>query len=250
MATKKEKKEVLRIEELTKKYGSFVALNNVSFSLTEGEVVGFLGQNGAGKSTTIKILSNLISPTSGGVWLDGVDILNRRDGEHRRKIGVIVEAPRFYPTLSGKKNLEFLAEAQGVSKERVITLLKEVGLTERAHEKFGRYSMGMKQRLGLAAVLLHEPSLIILDEPTTGLDPVGRKQILELIKTLKKKHDVTILFCSHILSEVEELCDRALVLHEGSLILDQSLKSKGGFKKVESCFGEIAQDMTEKGEVG
>ncbi len=241
---------VLRVEGLTKRYGSFTAVDDLSFSVHEGEVVGFLGQNGAGKSTTIKMLCNLVRPTSGEIWLNGKPIVGRVSAEHRRAMGVIVEAPRFYPHLSGRRNLQLIARIHGLPDERVDGLLREVGLEERRHERFGRFSMGMKQRLGLAAVLLNEPSLIVLDEPTTGLDPVGTKQIHELFRSLTRERKVSVLLCSHILSEVEALCGRALVIHQGRLILDQSLKKKNSISKIEKAFSEIASDLTAKGEVG
>lgn len=242
--------EVLRVEHLTKRYGRFTAVDDLSFSISEGEVVGFLGQNGAGKSTTIKMLCNLVRPTSGEVWVNGLSVGGSRSADHRRRIGVIVEAPKFYPHLSGRRNLELLARIHGVPREKVGALLGEVGLSERQEERFGRFSMGMKQRLGLAAVLLNDPSLIILDEPTTGLDPVGRQQIHDLIATLTREHAVSALISSHLLSEVETLCSRALVLDRGRLILDQSLRKKGGFAKVERIFKDIADELTAQGEVG
>jgi ABC-2 type transport system ATP-binding protein len=242
--------EVLRVEGLTKRYGTFAAVNDLSFTVAKGEIVGFLGQNGAGKSTTIKILCNLVRPTAGEVWLNGKPIVGRVSGEHRRRMGVIVEAPRFYPHLSGRRNLRLLARIHGVGDERVDALLQEVGLSDRQGERFGRFSMGMKQRLGLAAVLLNDPSLIVLDEPTTGLDPVGRQQIHDLIAALTRERKVSVLLCSHILAEVEALCHRALVMHQGKLVLDQSLKRKSGIAKVERTFREIASELTAKGEVG
>ena len=241
---------VLRVEGLTKKFGAFTAVNNLSFNVSKGEVVGLLGQNGAGKSTTIKILCNLVRPTAGQVWLDGISVVGARSGAHRRNMGVIVEAPKFYPHLSGRTNLELLARIHGTAKEQVEDLLDQVGLKERQEELFGRYSMGMKQRLGLAAVLINSPSLIVLDEPTTGLDPVAQQQIHDLVKQLTREHKVSALLCSHILAEVEILCDRALVLHRGELVLDQSLKQKRGIAAVKRIFKGIADDLTAKGEVG
>ncbi len=242
--------EVLRVEGLTKRYGRFTAVDDLSFSVRQGEVVGFLGQNGAGKSTTIKMLCNLVRPTAGEIWLDGKPIAGRVSAEHRRAMGVIVEAPRFYPHLSGRRNLQLIARIHGLPDDRVERMLNEVGLAERQHERFGRFSMGMKQRLGLAAVLLNEPSLIVLDEPTTGLDPVGTKQIHELIRSLTRERKVSVLLCSHILSEVEALCGRALVIHKGRLILDQSLQKKNSINRIEKAFSQIAGDLTAKGEVG
>ena len=232
--------ESLRVERLSKRYGKFWALRELSFSIREGEIVGFLGQNGAGKSTAIKILCNLIRPTEGQAYLNGQPITGTSRSEHRGRLGAIVEAPRFYPQLSGRKNLELLARIRGVPRERVEALLEQVGLTGREGERFGRYSMGMKQRLGLAAVLLHEPSLIILDEPTNGLDPVGTKQIQELIASLQKQHGVSVLLCSHQLDEVAVLCQRALVLHQGRLLLEQTLGASDGIQAVRDCFANLA----------
>lgn len=241
---------VLQVEGLTKRFGKFVAVRDLSFTISAGEVVGFLGQNGAGKSTTIKILCNLIAPSEGQIRLNGESIVGRRSGAHRARLGVIVEAPRFYPHLSGRRNLQMLAEIHGVPPEKAAELLVVVGLEERQGELFGRFSMGMKQRLGLAAVFLNDPTLIVLDEPTTGLDPVGRQQIHDLIHHLTRERKVSALLCTHLLSEVEALCDRALVLHRGELIMDQSLKTKGGMAEVERCFQNIAEQLTAKGELG
>jgi ABC-2 type transport system ATP-binding protein len=233
--------EILRVESLSKRYGDFWALRELSFSIRTGEIVGFLGQNGAGKSTAIKILCNLIRPTEGQAFLDGRPITGTSGAAHRRSLGAIVEAPRFYPQLSGRTNLRLLARIHGVATERVDNLLEQVGLGDRGGERFGRYSMGMKQRLGLAAVLLHQPRLIILDEPTNGLDPVGTRQIQELIASLQRTHGVSVLLCSHQLDEVAALCQRALVLHEGRLLLEQGLAGQEGIQAVRDCFAGLAQ---------
>ena len=232
--------EILRVEKLSKRYGRFWALRELSFSIREGEIVGFLGQNGAGKSTAIKILCNLIRPTEGQAYLDGQPITGTSRSGHRSRLGAIVEAPQFYPQLSGRKNLSLMARIRRVPPERVDALLEQVGLGGREDERFGRYSMGMKQRLGLAAVLLHEPSLIILDEPTNGLDPVGTKQIQELIASLQRWHGVSVLLCSHQLDEVAALCQRALVLHQGRLLLEQPLNGQEGIQAVRDCFANLA----------
>jgi len=234
--------DILRVERLSKRYGEFWALRELSFSIRPGEIVGFLGQNGAGKSTAIKILCNLIRPTEGAAYLNGVPITGRTDSAHRRQLGAIVEAPRFYPQLSGRKNLALVARILRVDPARVEALLSQVGLEERAGERFGRYSMGMKQRLGLAAVLLHEPSLIILDEPTNGLDPVGMQQIQHLIASLQMRHGVSVLLCSHQLDEVAALCQRALVLHQGRLLLEQPLAGPEGIAAVRATFAELAHE--------
>ena len=241
--------DVLRVEGLTKRYGAYTAVDGLSFAIGEREVLGLLGQNGAGKSTAIKLLCNLARPTAGQAWLDGVPILGARSAAHRRKLGVMVESPRFYPQLSGRDNLRLLARLQGVAPERVERMLAQVGLVDRAGERFDRFSMGMKQRLGLAAVFLHQPSLIILDEPTTGLDPVGRNQIHDLIATLAAEHAVSILLCSHHLSEVERLCQRAIVMDHGRLILEQSLREPGGIGAVDKVFRDLAAQLTEQREI-
>ncbi len=240
--------DVLRVEGLTKRYGGYTAVENLSFAIGEREAVGLLGQNGAGKSTVIKILCNLARPTAGQAWLDGQPILGLRSGAHRRRLGVMVEAPRFYPQLSGRANLRLLARLQGVPPGRVERMLDQVGVAERAHERFDRFSMGMKQRLGLAAVFLHQPSLIVLDEPTTGLDPVGRAQIHELIANLGREHGVSLLLCSHHLPEVERLCQRALVLDHGRLILEQSLGEPSGIRAVDQVFRDIAERLNSRQE--
>ncbi len=241
--------DVLRVEGLTKRYGAYTAVDAISFAIGEREVLGLLGQNGAGKSTAIKILCNLARATSGQAWLDGQSILGGQGALHRRRLGVMVEAPRFYPQLSGRENLRLLARLQGVAPARVERMLEQVGLADRAQERFDRFSMGMKQRLGLAAVFLHEPSLIILDEPTTGLDPVGRAQIHDLIAGLTREHAVSILLCSHHLPEVELLCHRALVMDHGRLILVQSLREPGGIQAVDRIFRDIAGRINDGREI-
>ncbi len=230
---------ILRVEGLSKRYGAFEALRGLTFSIAPGETVGMLGRNGAGKSTAIRILCGLARPSAGQAWLRGEPMLGTRSVAHRRLIGAVVEAPRFYPQLSGRRNLLQLARLLGVDAARVEALLARVELTERADVAFGRYSMGMKQRLGLAAAFLHRPALAILDEPTTGLDPVGQRQVRDLIRQLAGSEGVSTLLCSHQLDEVAELCGRALVLERGALILEQPLAA-GGIAAVEACFREMA----------
>jgi ABC-2 type transport system ATP-binding protein len=240
--------DILRVEGLTKRYGAFEAVADLSFAVAEREVLGLLGRNGAGKSTTIKLLCNLIRPTAGQAWLAGQPILGVRGAEHRRGLGAMVEAPRFYPQLSGRRNLELLARIRGVDGARVQEMLETVGLAARARERFDRYSMGMKQRLGLAAVFLHRPGLIILDEPTSGLDPVGRQQIHDLIRALSRDLGVSLLVCSHHFSEVETLCGRALVLDHGRRVLDQSLAGPEGIAAVKAKFQELTAELNERRE--
>jgi ABC-2 type transport system ATP-binding protein len=183
------------------------------------------------------------------VRLNGQSIFGTHSAAHRRKLGAIVEAPRFYPHLSGYRNLALLARVHGVDEGRVHQLMRQVGLGERGHELFGRFSMGMKQRLGLAAVLINDPTLVILDEPTTGLDPVGRQQIHDLIRDMARRHGASIFLSSHMLPEVSALCGRALVLHQGRLLLDQSLADKANIQRVEDEFSRIAAELTAQGVV-
>jgi len=253
---------VLRVEGLTKRYGNFAAVTDVSFSLADGEVVAFLGQNGAGKSTVIKLLCNLVRPSGGQAWLDGQPILWTRGALHRRKLGAVVEAPSFYPQLSGRRNLELVARLLGVPAGEATRMLERVGLAERADERFGHYSQGMKQRLGLAAAFLHRPRLVILDEPTGGLDPVGCAQIHELIRGLAHPPDgaargrggaddrpeepaqgrrSSVLLCTHQLSEAAAVCQRALVIERGRIVLDANLAGPDGMAAVRALFESLAR---------
>lgn len=231
---------VLRVERLTKRYGGVAVVSDLAFALAPGETLGFLGQNGAGKSTTLKLLCNLVRPTSGEAWLLGEPLLGRRDAAHRRRLGAIIEAPRFYPWLSGRRNLQQVGRLLGCGREAVEAMLGAVGLAERAGQRFDRFSMGMKQRLGLAAVFLHEPALVILDEPTAGLDPVGRQQMHELIRRLRRERGVSVLISSHDLAEVGALCDRALVIDRGRQVLERTLGGAEDLRAVEACFAELA----------
>jgi ABC-2 type transport system ATP-binding protein len=241
--------DALRVEGLVKRYGDFAAVDGVSFTLREGEVLGLLGANGAGKSTLIKVLCNLALPTAGQAWLAGEPLLGTHSAAHRRSLGALVEAPRFHPQLSGRRNLSLLARLHGVPASRVEEVLDAVGLTERAGERFDRFSMGMKQRLGLAAVFLHHPRVIILDEPTGGLDPVGRAQIHDLIETLMLRYPASILLCSHDFDEVKRLCHRALVMERGRVILDQSLREPGGMAAVQRVFLDLAAALAARREI-
>lgn len=246
----------LKVTNLSKRYGAMMAVRDLSFSLEAGETLGFLGRNGAGKSTTIKMLCGLTHPTTGEATLEGESLLGPKAASIRGKLGVVVETPRFYPQLSGRRNLEFVARLHGASHERVSEMLDLVGLGSDAgsdggneannatqnpsQKRFGHYSSGMKQRLGLAAVFLHQPDLVILDEPTSGLDPVVRLQILELVRTLSKNEGAAVLLCSHLMDEVQMLCDRVLVIEKGELALEQILKSKKDMQAVEDCFAALA----------
>jgi ABC-2 type transport system ATP-binding protein len=211
--------------ELTKRYGSHtVAVDRVSLTVRRGEVYGFLGPNGAGKTTTMRMLLGLIRPTSGAA-----SVLGRRPGhpESLARVGALVESPAFYPYLSGRDNLRVIACYTGVPKERIDSALEQVELADRARDKFATYSLGMKQRLGVAAALLKDPELLILDEPTNGLDPAGMADMRDLIRSLGSG-ERTVLLSSHLLGEVEQICDRVGVISKGRLIAESTVEELRG----------------------
>ncbi|MFN5628304.1 MAG: ABC transporter ATP-binding protein [Bacteroidota bacterium] len=212
---------VLEIKNLSKKFKDFQAVNDLSFTVNKGDVYGFLGPNGAGKSTTIRMILSLIYPSNGDVFLFGNSIKTHR-ASIMKKVGAIVERPDFYGSLSAKKNLEILAKMQmeEVSKNRISETLEWVGLLDRADSKVKTFSQGMKQRLGIAQALIHNPELIILDEPTNGLDPHGMKDIREMIISLNKDYNKTIFLSSHILSEVEILANRMIIINKGEKLVE------------------------------
>ncbi|NMB80883.1 MAG: ABC transporter ATP-binding protein [Ignavibacteria bacterium] len=209
--------QIIEVRGLTKKFKNITAVNNLDLNVYRGDVFGFLGPNGAGKSTTIRMLLSLIKPTSGSIKIFGKSIKENRE-EILRQVGAIVEKPDFYLYLSAYKNLEIFGKLSGadISKKKIMEMLDIVGLSKRANSKVKTYSHGMKQRLGLAQALLHDPELIILDEPTTGLDPQGMKEIRELILYLSKTKNKTIFLSSHILREVELIASRMIIINKGS----------------------------------
>ncbi len=202
--------------DLTKRYGKRLAVDRLNLTVGKGEVFGFLGPNGAGKTTTIAMLLGLVRPTKGQAIVLGHDV-QREPALALRRVGAMIEAPAFYPYLSGADNLRVLARAGGIPAARVKEVLETVELSDRARDKVATYSQGMKQRLAIAAALLPDPELIMLDEPTNGLDPAGTVEIRNLIRTLAAGGR-TILLCSHLLHEVEQLCNRVAILKEGKLI--------------------------------
>jgi len=214
---------VLRTVNLCKNFGKLEAVKNLNLELRRGEVFGFLGPNGAGKSTTVGMILGLIQPTSGSIELFGKKQESSRWSALRR-IGAIIEEPAFYPYLSGWDNLKVLATSiGGIPENRIAEVLERVNLLDRAKDAYGRYSMGMKQRLGIASTLLRDPELIILDEPTNGLDPAGTREIRDLIPRLAHERRA-ILLCSHLLHEVELTCNRVAIIKQGTVIADAPLK--------------------------
>jgi len=221
---------VLVAEKLTKRYGTRAVVDDVSFALDAGEVFGFLGPNGAGKTTTVRMLTGLVRPDSGSVSIGGFDV--RRDFESAmRHVGAIVEAPDLYPELSGRENLEIFARMiDGLAIRRVDELAALVAMGGRLDDRVGTYSLGMRQRLGIAQALLGEPRVLILDEPANGLDPAGIREIRELLKSLAHGRGLAIFVSSHLLSEVEQTCDRVAILHRGRVLaldrVDRLLQSR------------------------
>jgi len=207
--------------DLVKRYGErIVAVNGLTLRVRRGEVYGFLGPNGAGKTTTLRMILGLIRPTSGEVT-----VLSEAPGTANglRRIGGMIEGPAFYPFLSGRDNLRVMARYAGVPEERIEPVLAEVELAERGGDAFGTYSQGMKQRLGVAAALLKEPELLILDEPTNGLDPAGMAEMRALIRDLGRGGR-TVLLSSHLMTEVEQICDRVGIIRKGRLVTEGTVE--------------------------
>lgn len=215
------KEKIVEIQALTKEFKDVKAVDSLSLNVFKGDVFGFLGPNGAGKSTTIRMLLTLIKPNSGSIKIFGKS-LNKERALILRDVGAIVEKPDFYNYLSAYKNLEILSRISGrkIPSNRIMEILETVGLKERKDSKVKTYSHGMKQRLGIAQALLHDPELIILDEPTTGLDPQGMKEIRDLILHLRDEKKKTIFLSSHILSEVEQVANRMIIINKGKTIVE------------------------------
>ena len=213
-------KNILSIENLHKSFGDFKAVDNISLNVHKGDIYGFLGPNGAGKSTTIRMILGLIQPDNGSIQINGENILgNKRN--YLNSIGALIERPDFYKNLSAYENLKILFKLSSLSnKYKIKEVLEEVGLYEKKDQKVGGYSQGMKQRLGIAQTLLHEPSLIILDEPSNGLDPQGQVDMRNLILKINQSMGITIIISSHILSEIEKIANRMIVINKGKKIVE------------------------------
>ena len=213
---------IITTEQLTKKYKNFTSVNNVSLHVRRGHIYGFLGPNGAGKSTTMKMLLGLTAPTNGRFTIDGKQFPNDRL-KILREIGSFIEAPSFYANLTGRENLDVIRRILGLGQNTVEDALELVGLSEFGDRLAKKYSLGMKQRLGLAGALLGRPPILILDEPTNGLDPSGIHEIRNLVKSLPDLYDCTILISSHMLSEIELMADDIGILNHGRLLFEGSL---------------------------
>ncbi|MBI2843941.1 MAG: ABC transporter ATP-binding protein [Armatimonadetes bacterium] len=206
---------ILETCNLGKRFGSLRAVDGLDLAVERGDVFGFLGPNGAGKSTTIRMMLGLVRPSCGCVRIFGCDVWHDR-GRALSKVGALVESPAFYRYLTGRQNLWLLSELSGgASPEAIDAALERVGLSDRADDKVRSYSHGMRQRLGIAQALVCSPELVILDEPTNGLDPQGMKEVRELIRSLAAEHGMTVFLSSHLLYEVEQVCTKVAVIHRG-----------------------------------
>jgi len=226
-------KTILRTYQLCRQYHSEAAVNQVSMTINAGDIYGFLGQNGAGKTTTMRMIMGLIKPTSGSIELFESDIATGMNKVFER-IGSIIEYPGFYLNLSGAENLEIHRRYMGMGNKNCIDeSLKMVGLSEAKNQRVKNYSLGMKQRLGLARALLHHPEFLVLDEPTNGLDPAGIKEMRQLFIGLAKQRGITFLISSHLLAEVEQLATKIGIIHKGNLI--EELDSGALRNKTRTC---------------
>lgn len=247
---------ILTINNLTKTFGSLTAVNDLSFTINKGNVYGILGPNGSGKSTTLGIVLNVVNKTSGTFsWFDGTTTTH----DALKKVGAIIERPNFYPYMTAYQNLKLVCKIKEIDFSKIDEKLNIVGLLDRKHSKFATYSLGMKQRLAIASALLNDPEILILDEPTNGLDPQGIHQIRGIIKQIAKT-GTTILLASHLLDEVEKVCSHVVVLRKGVKLysgrVDQMVASHGflelkcedndtliQFLENHSAFGSVTQDQ-------
>jgi ABC-2 type transport system ATP-binding protein len=215
---------ILQIQQLTKRIRSKTIIDHLDFEVPSGQVFGFLGPNGAGKTTTIRMIVGLMGITEGDVLIDGKSITKNFE-EAIIKVGAIVENPEMYKYLSGYRNLlHFARMVPGVTKERIDEVIALVGLENRIYDKVGTYSLGMRQRVGVAQALLHKPSLLILDEPTNGLDPAGIRELRDYLHILTQTEGISVVVSSHLLSEMELMCDRVAIIQEGKLVSVQTVK--------------------------
>ena len=237
---------VLEVKNICKSFGKKQVLNNVSFSVDEGEILGFIGPNGAGKTTTIKIILGLQSIGSGEVIINGYSIV-KEFSKAIEKVGAIVENPDSYMYLSGRKNLELIANMyDNISKERIDEVIKLVGLENRINDKVSKYSLGMRQRLGIGIALLNNPNLLILDEPTNGLDPEGIKELRDLLKSLAKKEKIAVLISSHNLSELESFCTDICIIQNGVVLDREKIKNIKKYKESDFIFEVSDTSKVEK----
>ncbi|WP_066299464.1 ABC transporter ATP-binding protein [Bacillus sp. FJAT-29937] len=239
--------EVVTVKGLKKNFKDLEVIKGLDFTLTKGKCIALLGANGAGKTTTLQMLSGLMMPTSGSIVFDGLE----KGADFRKWIGYLPQHPVFYEWMTGREFLEYAGKLAGLpkseSKERTLELLEMVGIAEAKNRRVGKYSGGMKQRLGIAQAIIHKPRLVMLDEPVSALDPFGRREVLELLDMLKK--ETTILFSTHILNDAEEVCDEILFLHNGEIIESgtmEELREKHQQAKIELVFRGKADEFAQE----
>lgn len=231
---------IVQTHNLTKQFGNFSAVKNLNITVYKGDVYGLLGPNGAGKTTIIAMMLGLVHPTSGSVQIAGLPVHIERK-KALQLVGAMIETPAFYPYLSGRDNLYILGSLrQKISHARLDEVLDLVGLAAHQHKRFSTYSLGMKQRLAIGLALLHQPKLLILDEPTNGLDPHGTVEIRRLILELAKQGH-TIILCSHLLHEVEQVCNRLAILNHGELITEGSIEVVNSENDLEDTFLKLTE---------
>ena len=222
---------ILEVKQLSKQFNSHYIIQNVSFSVPQGCIFGFLGQNGAGKTTMLNLILGLLKPSDGEIYVCG-ERVNYGETKTNRLIGYLPDVPELYPYMNAREYLKLCGEVTGMSKDQIKSkseeLLRLVGLYN-VNQKIGRFSRGMKQRLGIAAALLNEPKLLICDEPTSALDPIGRKEILDILLAVKEK--TTVIFSTHILSDFERICDQVAILNQSQLVLNGSLHEMKRYRK-------------------
>jgi len=214
---------LVQVTNLCKQFADITAVDHLSFTVNEGDIYGFLGQNGAGKSTTIRMLLTLIAPTAGSIQMFGYQLPHHRN-EILRQVGAIIERPDLYKYLSAYDNLEMMARLSGIklTRARLMEQLDKVGLAQRATSKAKTFSQGMRQRLGIAIALVHDPKLIVLDEPTNGLDPQGIADMRQMILDLRSTHNKTVIVSSHLLNEIEQVATRMIIIHKGKKVIEGS----------------------------
>ena len=237
-------KPVVELKNLSKTIGKKKIIDNLNLSLYPGQITGFLGPNGAGKTTTIRMMVGLMSPSEGDVLIEGKSLKDDFEGGIS-KVGVIVENPEMYKFMSGYKNLlHFARMHDNVTKERIDEVIAQVGMQNRIHEKVSTYSLGMRQRLGLAQALLHSPKFLILDEPTNGLDPAGIREFRIYLRNIAEKEGVSVFVSSHMLSEIELMCDRIAIIQNGKLIdVEETANTKQSHYYIEASPATLVESI-------
>lgn len=229
---------VLEVQSVTKKIDNKTIVDSLSFHIKRGEILGLLGPNGAGKTTTMRMIVGLASITEGDIFIEGHSIKTNFK-QAISKVGVVVETPSFYPFLSGYDNLKYYARmAKGVTVERIKEIVELLGLEHAIHKKTKTYSLGMRQRLGIAQALLHRPSLLILDEPTNGLDPAGIREMRDYLKKVARHEGTAILVSSHLLAEIELMCDRVVIIQNGKHIKTYDITEKSAQEEITFIVGD------------